>query len=167
MEVSTADTMPYYAFFGERVLIDQVREEDDSWNGYLVSESQFAPSLRQNDVLVGKILNGHYVCLRLYANNEMRALPLEQPQPGLDIGSFFIPKTGNTGLLQCANLTCTNPSCAHYFGLTYNQLKETLAQMRHKGAQLGGATGHTILKCEICQTSRVVDLHSFAGLYKL
>lgn len=167
MEIPTADTMPYYAFFGERVLVEDIREEDDSWDGYLVSESQFAPSLRQNDMLVGKILNGYYVCIGLYHDNKMRDLPLEQPQSNLDVGSFLVPKTGNMALLQCANLTCANPLCAHYFGLTYNQLKETLSQMQHKEAQLGGATGYTVLKCEMCQTSRVADLNSFTGLFKL
>lgn len=167
MEVPTADTMPFYAFFAERVLIDDIREQDDSWDGYLVSESQFAPSLRQDDMLVGRILNGHYVCTGFCRNNEMRELPLEQPQTGLDIASFFVPKTGNIAFLQCANLTCANPSCAHYFGPTYNQLKETLSQMDQKGAQLGGATGYATFKCEICQTSLIADLNSFTGLFKL
>lgn len=169
LEIPTADTMPQQAFFGERVLIENVREKGENWAGYLVSESQFAPSLRKKDLLVGQVLNGYCICTGLYFAEKVHPLPFEELRSGLDFGSFFLPKTGATAFLQCANLTCPNPACAHYFGLTYKELEEILSQrVQHKETQFAdGTIGHIILKCEICQSSCVADMHSFNGLFRM
>lgn len=171
LELPTTATMPERAFLGERVLIRDMLEESLGWAGSLASESQLAPSLQVGSMLVGQILNGYHICSGVYADGENRALPLidSLPRGELDIATFLLPKTGHTEMLQCANLECANPSCTHYFGLTYSQFRQTFLSQnpRVEGVEDGGLHAYLVLDCLICQTSRVVDAHSFDGLYKL
>lgn len=168
-ELETADSMPERGFLGEQVLIEDIEYDQHNWAGCLVSESKLAPKLKQGSLMVGQVLNKHHICTGVFRNEEVIGIPLETPKGGLDIGTFFIPKTGHTSLLLPSNITCTNPSCGHIFGITYSQFVEVIRnQVYPSERQLGNdVTGHLVLKCEICQTSRIVDSKSFDGLYKL
>jgi hypothetical protein len=171
LEVPTAPAMQERLFFGERVLVHEVLEEPRGWVGILLSESQLAPSLHMGSMLVGQILNGYYVCSGVSVDGANHALPLidSLPRGELDIATFLVPKTGHTDLLQNANLECANPSCAHYFGLTYTEFRQAVLSQnpRVEGVDNGRVDMYVAQECLICQTSRIVDARSFDGLYKL
>lgn len=161
LQIQTADSVPYYGFFGELVLAKQIDVEGNRWGALLGSESQFAPSLEKGVTISGEVFNGHFVCTEYLENGKFKRPNLVLPPPGSgDFGLFSLPKTGDTNALQGANIKCVNPSCSHYFGVTYSQIaKAPLTR--------AGESAHAVLTCEICKVSVVVDKHSFTGLFKV
>jgi hypothetical protein len=165
LEIPTGDEMEERGFFGERLLVCLTKKEGIDWNGELLSESQFAPTLQPGTIVGGRVFNKYYVCEFLLKSNEVYELPLVKDIPNnSDFGLFFVPKRGNVTHLQCANLFCKNPSCAHTFGLTYSQLKDHNEQGKdiHQGL-----AALCMLSCELCGNSMVAALASFDNLYKV
>ena len=168
LELPTADDMPQRAFFGERVLVERLAEGTASWSGHLASQSQLAPTLRVGEIVGGRPFNRHRVCEGVVRDNRVTALTLDPPSSGLDVATFLVPKAGATHMLQCASVECANPSCAHYFSLTHSQFTEQLNAVAATVPQYGnGASGYLIAKCELCQTSKVIDEKAFATLFKI
>jgi hypothetical protein len=166
-EFETAEDAGGRAFFGERLLIHLTKHQGIDWQGELISESQFAPTLRSGNILGGRIFNGHYVCEFLAKSNKAYELPIEGVPKDSDFGMFLVPKKGNVTRLQCANLFCSNPSCGYIFCLTYSKLKEYIKSAETKSHSHGDAGFTMVLSCELCGTCRVVDLASFDDLHKI
>lgn len=168
LEFPTAPEMPQRAFAGERVFIDGLSDNESSWSGYLASESQLAPDLQIGEIIGGKNINSYNLCEGVVRNNRIAPLPLGSMRSGLDIACFFTPIKGHTSMLQCGNVKCANPSCAHYFGLTYSQFRAQIEAIARAECQHhDDRSGYLILKCEVCHTSRVVDNRTLDGLFKM
>jgi len=172
-ELDTPDTMEYRGFFGERVLVQILDEEDGRWVGRTLRQAQFAPSLSIRSEVRGCIFSGFYVCQDLLRSSEWVELPVEGVPHNSVLGCFFLLKEGNVSDLQCANLFCSNPSCGNIFGLTYSKLKSEIEKAGREtktdsSLLVAGVTGFkSVLSCELCGNGRVVDLESFDGLFKV
>jgi hypothetical protein len=118
------------------------------------------------------VLNGHLVCNSLTDGGREAEIPLlDKLQAGADVAPFLRPGYGDTRMLQCACLTCANPSCGHYFGLLYNQYKQ-MASSQHVQRTLASLGSGELemrvnLDCRCCGVSRAVGKRSFADLAKL
>jgi hypothetical protein len=167
-ELTTAASMPERAFFGERVLVCDVAQSGYQWSGQLISESLFAPSLERYVRVAGQIWNGHQVCTGYYREKQYRNLPIQDLKTGMVVGLYFMPKNGNSTALPCGNISCANPRCTNYCSITYRELDSILSNGLTPEMKLLGAThGYLVMKCEMCQTSRVADRHSFDHLVKM
>ncbi len=173
IELDTAATMKHRGFFGERVLVQILDEENGGWSGRTLRESQFAPSLTIGSEVCGGIFSGFYVCQYLLSSNEWIELPIEGVPQNSILGVFFLPKEGNVFDLQCANLFCSNPSCENIFSLTYSKLKSEIEKAGEKiqtdtSLLSVGATDFKLVQtCELCGNCKAVDLKSFEGLFKV
>ncbi len=167
-ELPTADEMQQRAFLGEKILTKVIAEGARAWTGNLISESSLAIDLAIGERIGGPVINAHRWCTGVLRNNKIVPFSIGQLSQGLDVAAFFLAQTGQTHFLQCANLSCSNPSCAHYFSFTYSQFQDSLQTTGTFARAHGeGTTGFLIIKCELCQTSRVVDERSYEGLFKV
>lgn len=167
LELDTSTEMPERGFLGERLLIKLLTINQDQWTGMLLSESQFAPTLAIGATIIGLILNGYYVCLSLFQSNNNCPLPIEGVTKNSDIGTFFLPKKGATDRLQCSNLFCSNPSCAHIFGLLYSEFKEAVDRGKTTSRENQFDEFPLLLTCELCGVSKFIDESSFDNLFKI
>ena len=114
-------------------------------------------------------MNSHLVALTVFSGADAHELPVECPRDPGDIGTFFLPKELDSTHLQSANPFCRNPSCNHIFGIRYSEFCESVhREVMPRDLSLGaGSTAYTIMTCEICATSCVIDEATFQDLYKV
>ncbi|MFH1259730.1 MAG: hypothetical protein ABII74_07990 [Elusimicrobiota bacterium] len=166
-EMGTADKMEYRSFFGERILAKISNSNDLSWQGVMISESQFKPELLKGTLLGGIKLNGFYVIEYSIENNIKNKIIIESIPSGSDIGGFFAPKQGDLKKLQAANVFCSNPSCGHIFNFLYSDFQKNVQAVTNTKEQKGWAKFHLSLECNLCGTQRIVEEVTFQNLFKV
>jgi hypothetical protein len=163
-ELTTADTMDYRGFFGERILVEPVGRVPDAWRGILLGASQFAPSLAAGAHVGGPVVSTFLVCEWWDSGRVKTAIPVTGVPKGSVFSIFYGNKRGQLVELQTANLFCSNPSCQYVFSPTYSRVKDMLAEASEKPLA-ADSTLTLMFTCELCGTSRVVDEASFDGLF--
>lgn len=170
-EVETSEEFRDRFFFGERVLIRISQRIKGVWTGQLESQSQLAPSLRKQAFIRGYERGNYLVADGYYSCDRWSPLPIEERELNshdLDCGGFFVSKDEDNGELRCANLPCRNPSCNHFFTLTYKGFLK-LATLGAAGNIIEGNVSNVThaLTCYVCNVSRIIDIHSYDNLYKM
>jgi hypothetical protein len=171
-ELNTDESLESRGFLGERLLFLVQERHYEYWEGSLLSESQFAPSLEVGSTLGGRILNDHLVCDYLAEGHERVEVPIAGVRKNSDIGTFFLPRSEGATLLQSIYPFCRNPSCAHIFGLMYSEFIDLVKnQVQPTSFSMGQGEeeviGHVVLTCDICGTSRIVDSRTYDDLYRV
>ena len=158
------------AFLGDRVLVQRLtKEPGGDWYGILKSTSPYAPTLKIGNFVKGRPRGRLELCLYVVEDGVPQDIPKPAEVPRSSSFGMFVSPNDNDEKILGANIYCSNPSCNHIFStMTFTKFKAAIAKEQEDEDLYDEVTFLATVKlaCPRCGTVRVIDEHSFDGLYQ-
>jgi hypothetical protein len=172
IEFKTSRSAEQRTFLSDRLLMQRLYVDPDrSWYGILQSTSSYAPALKLHSYVQGRPWNGYEICRSVVGEGQPKPIPRPDKVVRTSSYAIFVAEQhadNEEEELLCANVCCSNPSCNIIFStITYEKFKKVAAPAPATMPYYGtGDLPIMTLFCEVCETARIIDEKTFAGLFK-